>query len=124
MTESAGAQAASSPATETSVTGLSDEFVEAIRAYAENRNEKMRKVYDEAILALTQRINGGETVFFPTVVAGLSAGRKPKPRHIRISQEAMDAMTGTCDRLRVHRSVFFHKAMRDFLSSNGIDAPE
>lgn len=120
MTDNAGAQRPSSPAAETSVSGLSDEFVEAMRAYATSRNEKLRMIYDEGIMALVERINGGEEVFFPSVVAR----QKWKARHIRLSREAKEAMTGMCDRLRVHRSVFFHRAMRDYLSSNGIDAPQ
>ncbi len=120
VTDNAGAYDSSNPATETSVSGLSDEFVEAIRAYATSRNEKLRIVYDEAIMALVERINGGEEIFFPVVVAR----QKWKARHIRISLESKEAMTATCDRLRVHKSVFFHRAMRDYLSSNGIDAPD
>lgn len=113
-------QGSSSPTTETSVSGLSDEFVEAIRAYATSRNEKQRIIHDEAIMALVERINGGEEILFPAAVAR----QKWKTRHIRLGQETMDAMTDTCIRLRVHKSVFFHFALRNYLSSNGIDAPD
>ena len=120
MADNAGARDSSSPAAETSVSGLSDEFVEAIRAYATSQNEKLRVVYDEAIMALVGRIKDGEEVIFPAVVAR----QKWKARHIRISSDVKDAMTDMCDHLRVHKSVFFHRAMRDYLSSNGIDAPK
>ena len=124
MTDNAGAQRPSSLAAETSVSGLSDEFVEAIRAYATSRNEKLRMVYDEGIMALVERIKGGEEIFFPASVAGRSVGSAWKARHIRLSREAKDAMNDMCGSLRVHKSVFFHRAMRDYLSSNGIDAPD
>ena len=122
VTDSAGAEQPSSPTTETSVSGLSDEFMEAVRAYATSRGDKLRVIYDEAIMTMVGRIDGGEEVFFPAVVAG--RGRKFKARHIRVSIDARDAMNEACDRLRVHRSIFFHRAMRDYLSSNGIVAPD
>lgn len=120
MTDSAEARKPSSPTAETSVSGLSDEFWEAIRAYAKSREEKQRVIHDEAITALVDRIDGGEDVFFAAVVAR----QKWKARHIRISAGVKDILTETCNKLRVHKSVFFHRAMRDYLSSNGIDAPE
>lgn len=120
MDDSAEAQQASSPAGETSVSGLSDEFCETVKAFAKTRNARLRAVYDEAISSLIGRIDGGEEIFFPSVVSG----RKWKARHIRIGSNVKSAMTETCERLRVHKSVFFHRALRDYLSSNGIEAPE
>lgn len=120
MIDSAEAQQNSGPAGETSVSGLSDQFCETVKVFAASRNEKLRVVYEEAILSLIDRVNGGEDVFFPSVVTG----RKWKARHIRIAADVKSAMTETCKRLRVHKSVFFHRALRDYLSSNGISAPE
>lgn len=119
MTESAGRSNASNPAAETSVTGLSDEFCEAVRAYAKSRNETMRVIYDEAIIAMEERVNSGEEIFFPAV----AIGRRRTARHIRMSKAAKTALDGMGNRLRIHRSVIFHKAVRDYLESNGVDAP-
>lgn len=124
MGDSAEASRPSSPTAETSVSGLSDDFMEAVRAYARSRDEKLRVIYEEAIGHLVERINGGEKVFFPAAVAGRSAGKPQKTRHIRLSADAKDAMIAACETLRIHRSVFFHLAVRDYLSSNGIDVPD
>lgn len=120
MTESAGRSNASKPTAETSVTGLSSEFCEAVRAYAKSRNETMRLVYEESIHAMSERINGGEEIFFPAVISGL----KLKARHIRMSSDAKDELDALAIRLRIHKSIVFHKAVRDYLVSNGVDAPE
>lgn len=124
MADNAGARNPTSSAAETSVSGLSDDFMEAVRAYARERGEKLRIIYDEAITRLVEKINGGEKVIFPATVAGRSVKNEWKARHIRLSAEVKDAMTNACTRLRVHKSVFFHLAVRDYLSSNGIDAPD
>jgi predicted transcriptional regulator len=120
VADSETAQGTASSAAETSVSGLSEEFMEAVRAYAKSRNEKLRVVYDEAISDMVDRINGGEEVFFPAVVAR----QKWKARHIRLSPEIKDLLMDTCGKLRVHKSVFFHKALRDYLTSKGIAAPD
>ena len=108
------------PTIDTSVTGLSDEFMEAVRAYAKHRGVPMRAIYDEAITAMVDRIDSGENVFFGATVAG----REWKPRHIRLTPDVAAAMTSACSVLRVHQSIFLHRAVRDYLSSKGIDAPE
>lgn len=120
MTESAGRSNASTPTAETSVTGLSDEFCEAVRAYARSKNETMRLVYDEAILTMSKRINGGEEIFFPAV----TRGQGKKVRHIRLSSDAKDELNNIATRFRIHKTIVFHKAVRDYLLSNGVDAPE
>ena len=119
MTESAGRSNASNSAAETSVSGLSDEFCEAVRAYAKSRNETMRVIYDEAIVAMEERVSGGETIVFPAV----AIGRPYKARHIRMSKTAKSALDGMGKHLNIHRSVIFHKAVRDYLESNGVDTP-
>lgn len=124
MGDSAEASRPSSPTAETSVSGLSDDFMEAVRAYARSRDEKLRVIYEEAISQLVKKINSGKKVFFPAAVAGRSAGKPQKTRHIRLSSEVKDAMIAACEEQRVHRSVFFHLAVRDYLSSKDIDAPD
>jgi hypothetical protein len=108
------------PTTETSVTGLSDDLMEAVRAYARQRGAPMRVIYDEAITAMVDRIDGGENVFFPATIPGRGA----KARHIRLTPEIATDMAETCAAVRVHQSVFFLRAVRDYLSSKGIDVPE
>jgi hypothetical protein len=80
----------------------------------------MRAIYYEAILALANRIDGGEEVVFTATIPG----RGWKSRHIRITPEVYVAMSEVCQQQRVHRSVFFLRALRDYLSSKGVDAPE
>jgi hypothetical protein len=108
------------PTIDTSVTGLSDDFMETVRAYAKQRGAPMRAIYDEAITEMVDRIDGGEQIVFVATVAG----REWKPRHIRLTPDVAAAMTSTCNALRVHQSIFLHRAVRDYLSSKGIDVPE
>jgi hypothetical protein len=108
------------PTTETSVTGLSDDLMEAVRAYARQRGAPMRAIYDEAITEMVDRIGGGENIFFPATIPGRGA----RARHIRLTPEVAGILAETCAAVRVHQSVFFLRAMRDYLSSKGIDAPE
>jgi hypothetical protein len=105
---------------DTSVTGLSDAFMDAVRDYAKGRGEPMRAIYDEAITEMVGRINGGDQVVFTATVAG----REWKPRHIRLTPDVATAMTETCAALRVHQSIFLHRAVRDYLSSKGVEVPE
>lgn len=120
MTEGAGGTNASTPAGETSVSGLSDEFYEAVRAFAKDRNETMRMVFDDAVQAMINRIRAGEDVVFPAV----RSGRGSNARHIRMTKTVLAGMIATCKKVKVHKSVFFHLALRDYLVSNGVDAPE
>lgn len=119
MADNAGARNPTSSAAETSVSGLSDDFCNAVRAFATSRDETLKTVYSDAILDLVERVNSGEDIFFPTVIR-----KEWKSRHIRITAEAKEALINTADRLKIYRSVFFHKAVRDYLSINGIDAPQ
>jgi hypothetical protein len=108
------------PTTETSVTGLSDELMTVVRAYAKHRCQPMRAIYDDAITAMVNRIADGEKVFFPASIPGQGS----RGRHIRLTPGVAAAMAKTCEANRVHQSVFFLRAMRDYLSSKGIDVPD
>jgi hypothetical protein len=100
---------------------MSDDFMNAVRDFADREyGGKMRALYEDAILAMIGRIDGGEKVIFPAVIAG----RGWNARHIRLSPEVFELMTKRCGELRVHKSIFFHRAVRDYLSSKGVDTPE
>lgn len=120
MTEGAGRTNASTPTGETSVSGLSVDFYEAVRAFAKDRNETMRMVFDEAVQAMINRVNGGEEIIFPAV----RTGQGSNARHIRMTKSILADMIATCEKVKVQKSVFFHLALRDYLVSNGVDAPE
>lgn len=91
-----------------------------VRAYAKHRRQPMRAIYDDAITAMVNRIAKGEKVFFPASIPGQGA----RGRHIRLTSSVAAAMAETCEVSRVHRSVFFLRAVRDYLSSKGIDVPD
>lgn len=105
---------------ETSVSGLSDPFFDAVRAYVADHDLTLRVLYEEAILSILERIDHGEDIVFPTV----KVGRKYRSRHIRINRDVLSDMFAFCHRTSIHKSVFFHRALRDYLSSRGVDLPE
>ncbi|QQP93802.1 hypothetical protein IGS68_34320 (plasmid) [Skermanella sp. TT6] len=108
------------PTTETSVTGLSDELMNVVRAYAKQRCQPLRAIYDEAVSAMVERLDSDEEIIFVATIPG----RKIRTRHIRLTPEVAAAMAEACGRARVHQSVFFLRSLRDYLSRRGIDAPE
>jgi|SRR3954468_13239623 hypothetical protein len=108
------------PTTETSVTGLSEDLMDIVRGYAKYRGLPLRAIYDEAIMEMVDRIAGGETVVFTAPIPG----RGGRARHIRLTPGVATILAETCADVRVHQSGFFLRALRDYLSSRGIDAPE
>jgi hypothetical protein len=108
------------PTTETSVTGLSDDLMDVVRRHAKDRGTPMRAVYDDAIMEMVGRITSGENVVFTATIPGRGA----RARHIRLTPEVAATLAETCADVRVHQSVFFLRALRDYLSSRGIDVPE
>mgnify|MGYP002716507184 FL=1 len=110
----------SRPSKETSVTGLSDELVAVVKEYASQCGEPMREVYDQAIDEMVSRIRSGDEVVFLATAPGLPW----KARHIRLSYDVFDRWVDASAEQRVHKSVFFLKAVRDYLASKGVEVPD
>jgi hypothetical protein len=108
------------PSKDTSVTSISDDFFQVVQDYAASRGVPLRETYDEAVSAMVNRIRGGEDVQFLATVPGVPF----KPRRIRMTPEIFDSMTEVCADRRVHQSVFFLRALRDYLAAQGIPTPE
>lgn len=100
---------------ETSFTGISQELRAAARAYTRRTGTTLRRIYDEAITLLIERISEGEDVVFRASIPKESG----QPYHIRLSKDVLTDMERICDENRVHKSVFFRRALRDFLATRG-----
>lgn len=110
----------SRPSKETSVTGLSDDLVAVVKEYAAQCSKPMREIYDQAISEMVERIRSGEDVVFIATAPGLPW----KARHIRLSYDVFEQWRETSAAQRVHKSVFFLKAIRDYLAAKGVEVPD